>query len=362
MPLPTNTQSTAGQSNALGGTGVRNIIQVNKPAPIQYTPGQNVIDLSGADPSAFNGNNFTNNTGNSSGSGSYQFGITGKPRINGIEKALGVLGAGIALIQTAANLVSIGKGILGTLEGLAAQAKALGDTLGTAVRGIFQNALTTVESPLEYQFVSVLPQKEDWRVSIRVKSTGSSIISDAFGDAGYLRSLKDHRGVVFPYTPSISVNYKANYNAVSPVHSNFDVHAYKNSGIDDIQISGNFTVSNQEEGEYYLAATRFLRSLTKSFYGSSIPQGQPPLVAQLYGYGGYVFGSSTGGINIVVKSVNIELPRNVQYMRILDVKDEPNWVPLDSTITVTCTPIYNRARLRNFSHADYLNGGQKGIL
>jgi len=337
MALPTNAQSNAGQVNALGGTGITNTITVNKPGPSTYVPGSNVINLSGSDPSNFNGNNFTNNTGGSSGSGSYQFGINGKPRINGIEKALGVLGGAIALVQTAANLVNIGKGIIGTIEGIAAQAKNIGDNLISSLEGIFDNAIAQAGTVQDITAVTVPPSEEDWRVSIRVASTGSAITSNAFNS--YLSPLKDHKGVVFPYTPTISVNYKANYNSQSYVHNNFDMQAYKNSGIDDITISANFTVSNQAEGEYYIAATRFLRTLTKSFYGASIPQGHPPLVAQLYGYGNHVFGTSEGGINVVVKSVNVELPRNVQYRRILDIKSKPNWVPMDSTITIICAPI-----------------------
>lgn len=360
MPLPTNAQSNAGQVNALGGTGVTSVITVNKPAPQQYVPGSNVINLSGSDPNAFNANNFTNGTGNSGGSGSYQFGINGKPKINGIEKALGVLGAGIALIQTAANLVNIGKGIIGTIEGIAQQAKNIGDNLVSSLEGIFNNAFAQTSQIQDITAVTVPPLAEDWRVSIRVASTGSAITTSAFNS--YLSPLKDHKGVIFPYTPAISVNYKANYNSTSYVHNNFDMQAYKNSGIDDITISANFTVANQEEGQYYIAATRFLRTLTKSFYGASIPQGQPPLVAQLYGYGNHVFGTNEGGINVVVKSVNIELPRNVQYRRILDITAKPNWVPVDSTVTIICAPIYNRARTRNFSHSDYMNGGQRGIL
>lgn len=294
----------------------------------------------------------------SSGSGNYAFGISGKPRLSGLDKALGALGAGIAVIEGIKGLANIGLGIANTVEQLANQAIALGDSLVARARATIEEGAQGVRDAINDQVEEALGvtapkiDPEDWRVRI---TTNINVFPRAF--SGYLAPLRDHGGVIFPYTPQITVNHKANYSSVDPVHSNFPFLGYKNSQVDDIQISGLFSCNTQNEGLYWIAATQFFKTATKSFYGISSPQGHPPIVCKLDGYGTHMFNE----VPVVIKSFAIELPRNVQYKRI-NVDNQGQWVPMESTLTVTVAPIFNREKLRRFSLNDYANGNNKGIL
>ena len=367
MALPRNVTSTAGTAPS-SGTGVRNKITVagTAPSPVWssngYTGSTNNPFQSGSQ-----GANTNSLPGGGSGGGS--FGIFGKPQSNGIEKALGALGTGLALVQAASSLVAAGEGVLKSIGEIASQARAFGDSLFSSAKSVAEDLTKDAEAAAEdagnpAEKVTVDIPKSDWRVRIGVNNL-NKILAKASASEGYLGPLTEDgkNSVVFPYTPTISIIHKGTYTQQSPVHNNFTFQSYKNSSVDDILINGNFTVQNEQEGRYWLAATRFFKLLTKSFYGESFPNGFPPLVAQLYGYGEHMFGGSSGGINVVVKTVSIELPRNVQYKRIIyGLKNEVNYVPLDSNISVTVSPVFNRAKLRSFNLNDYANGGQKGIL
>lgn len=372
MALPTNTTSNAGITNP-NGTGIRNKITVVAPDP-RLNFKSNGITGSGSGSGGLQSGSFGANGQSipSGGSGSFSFGIFGKPEANGIEKALGALGTGLALVQAASSLIDAGEGVLKNLSQIASQARAFGDSLFSSAKAKQEELkksagdinLDKSSSPKEKAGTNVKPLKGDWRVRLSVSNL-PSILASASADSGYLGPLtrEGKNGVVFPYTPQITVVHKGNYVQQSPVHNNFTFQSYRNSSVDDIVINGNFTVQNNEEGQYWLAATRFFKVLTKSFYGESFPQGFPPIVAQLHGYGQHMFGGSNGGINVVVKSVSIDLPRNVQYKRIAYGKDnEINYVPLDSNITLTVSPVFNRTKLRSFNLNDYANGGQTGIL
>ena len=359
MALPTNTVSTAG-TRRLGGTGVRNKITVN--APVPQNTGWKIYDLRGnADGSipVTGGIGNDNNTGPGGGSGSYTFGIFGKPKMSGIEQALGAIGTGLAILNAGSALLEAGKGVMASIDSAINQAKAMGQAIISKAKvqqeKKIKETITDVIAPVDAK-----PLKGDWRVRIGVKSLGR-LFPSATADQGYLKPLTESgkNSVVFPYTPQITVIHKGYYVTQSLTHSIHDFQNYKNSSVDDIVINGNFTVQTHEEGQYWLAATKFFKILTKSFYGQSYPQGFPPVVAQLYGYGDHMFGND--GQNIVVKSVSIDLPRNVQYKRII-LNGKKEYVPMDSNIIVTVSPVVSRTQLRQFNMADYANGTNQGIL
>ena len=74
-----------------------------------------------------------------------------------------------------------------------------------------------------------------------------------------------------------------------PIHSNYPFFAYQNSQVDQFSITGDFTVENALEGQYWIAAVHYLRSVSKMAYGNTPNQGSPPPVVRLNGYGDYVF-------------------------------------------------------------------------
>ena len=204
------------------------------------------------------------------------------------------------------------------------------------------------ESPSSY--VEVKPGlAEDWRIRI---DCNFSLFGNSFD------RLAATSGLVWPYLPNITFSSKANYSQLDPIHNIQPFQAYKNSQVEDIQISGDFTVENEFDAEYWIQATTFLRTATKMFFGASANPGNPPVICNLTGYGARVFNN----VPIVVKSFSVDFKEDVNYMRYSMNGESPTWVPVVSTISVTVSPIYNRSRLRQFSLQDYAAGKAIGYI
>jgi hypothetical protein len=206
-----------------------------------------------------------------------------------------------------------------------------------------------------------LETQEDTRVIITDptrKFVGGSINSP----------LQTIGGVLFPYTPSISFNHKANYDTTALTHSNYEQPFYVNSAVDSIQIQGTFTANNTEEAKYVLAVIHFFRSVTKMFYGQDSLAGTPPPVLFLDGYGKIILNH----IPVVITDFNMQLPDNVDYISTAAgpatssgsrdsnnavSKGSENLVPTELRISVNCKPTYSRNRIsNNFGLEKYVNG------
>jgi len=185
--------------------------------------------------------------------------------------------------------------------------------------------------------------KDDWRVRI---TCNWNIFNSAMFDR-----LKDTGGVVWPYLPNITVSTKAEYNAVNPVHSNYTQYNYKNSVVEDIQISGEFSCETETDAAYWIAATTFFKTATKMFFGQGDNAGNPPIVCNLTGYGASVFDRTP----IIIKSFSVDLKDDVNYI-LCDTYKTRTWVPVLSTISVTVAPVYSRQMLRQFDIQDYARG------
>lgn len=274
------------------------------------------------------------------------------PDFSGLDKALGVLGTATALGQGIASLVSTIKGSQFPSFTTAGFKNLFGGST-SAVEQTKKKGNETKE-PGQWGTTGNI-QVSDWRVKLNCNFA-------VFGDNPLFRMLSETRGLVFPYTPSITLTHKANYTqAEGLTHTNFPFASYKNSQVEDITISSDFSVQNTTEGWYWLAAVLFLRSATKMFYGASQPQGFPPVVCRLEGYGSAMFNN----VPVVVKSFQLELKDNVQYMEVptMPGTDVGNsWVPLESKIIVTVMPMYNREKVRQFSLEDFAKGKSSGVL
>jgi hypothetical protein len=185
--------------------------------------------------------------------------------------------------------------------------------------------------------------KDDWRIRITCNW-------DIFNSLMFDR-LKDTGGVVWPYLPNITLSTKAEYNAVNTVHSNYTQYNYKNSVVEDIQISGEFSCETETDAAYWIAATTFFKTATKMFFGQGDNAGNPPLVCNLTGYGASVFDRTP----IIIKSFSVDLKDDVNYI-LCDIYQTRTWVPVLSTISVTVAPVYSREMLRKFDIQDYARG------
>lgn len=152
----------------------------------------------------------------------------------------------------------------------------------------------------------------DWRVKLRL-AAGSRYLYNA-PNPGILAPLSSQSGtggVVFPYTPSITTAYRANYTGYDLTHSNYRGYFYQNSTVEDININATFTAQDTKEAEYLLAVIHFFRSVTKMFYGQDAERGAPPPLVFLQGLGEFQFNLHP----CVVASFNYALPADVDYIR-----------------------------------------------
>lgn len=158
------------------------------------------------------------------------------------------------------------------------------------------------------------PGNSDWRVRLSLSPNAQYLYNAGTprgSAAGILAPLAATDGVIFPYTPSISTVYTANYEQYDLVHSNYRGVYYKNSRVGDINIRGTFTAQDTAEAEYLLAVIHFFRSATKMFYGQDAERGTPPPVCLLNGLGQFQFSDHP----VVISSFNYTTPNDVDYIR-----------------------------------------------
>lgn len=199
---------------------------------------------------------------------------------------------------TAATGVANGGTFTGSIFGLDAQ----GAAAGAAVVGAAQARQQPTVSNLQFA------PNTDWRVTLRL-APGATYLYNA-PNAGLLTPLKTTNGVIFPYTPSITTAYRANYSPYDLTHSNYRGYFYQNSYTDAINLTATFTAQSTADASYVLAVIHFFRSVTKMFYGQDAQRGSPPPLVFLSGLGDYQFNNHP----CLVSQFNYVLPADVDYV------------------------------------------------
>jgi hypothetical protein len=201
---------------------------------------------------------------------------------------------------------------------------------------------------------------KDLRVKIRVPNS--------YLDSVLTEKLRPFGGILFPYTPTISYDSKAEYSTQAVMHSNYAIRFYQRSSLSSIQVTGKFSVENESDAEFYLSTLHLLRALTKMKFGGPTgdpDSGAPPPVCRLDGHGQMMFEN----VPVVISNVRVELPDSVDYFisnttSISEVFG-PYSLPSLSTISITCEPMYSRNEMARASVQDYLNKDEfagKGYL
>ena len=144
----------------------------------------------------------------------------------------------------------------------------------------------------------------DWRVRLSLPNWSS------FKTSPVLVPLKEAGGLIFPYTPTVSINSNAKYSAMSTTHTNYAFHSYEASDPGSIVINAPMNVEDPTQALYWIAALHFLRSITKMFAGYDPKAGNPPPVIFLNGYGNYVFKN----VPVVVTAFSTTLGKDCDYI------------------------------------------------
>lgn len=192
-------------------------------------------------------------------------------------------------------------------------------------------------------------QNKDLRVRIKVPDDYRVTSTN-----GPHKELDDLRGIIFPYTPSIDFEHKADYATTTPMHSNYAQYFYQHSSVSSITITGKFTVQNDTDANIYLATIHLLRTLTKMRYGGAggdANSGAPPPVCRLDAYGDRMLNN----VPVAITSFKMTLPDSIDYYTV----DQKSSVPTVSTITVTCIPMYSRKEMQDFSVTGWFNNSPK---
>lgn len=198
---------------------------------------------------------------------------------------------------------------------------------------------------------------EDLRVRLDLGTNNRSFFS-----TDIMSPLAGTKGVVFPYTPQLAVTHAANYIATPITHANFQHHTYTNSDIASIQITGDFTAQNNDEGLYLLATIHFFRTVTKMYFGKDVSAagGTPPPILFLSAHGPTLFRR----VPVVVTSFVSTFPADVDYMYVKSPNLGTNRIPTVMSLTVAVQPVFNRRQSSNFSLDDFAKGKllEKGYI
>jgi len=281
------------------------------------------------------------------------------------------------------------------------------NSVGSAIRSINLPAAGEAIGDLESAFSSFGGDAAagDWRVRLSLPNWTS------FKNSPVLKPLKDAGGLIFPYTPTITIKSSAKYSAEPVVHTNFPFNAFKSSDPGTIDIQAAMNVEDSTQALYWIAALHYLRSVEKMFSGNDSKAGNPPPIVFLNGYGNYVFKN----IPVAVTAFSCQLPNDCDYIStevvgsaagsVASVADNLGglaetlgatidgiapftnplgsalggigqvagllgafgiggttngglaYVPTKSVFSITLTPIYSRTSARKFSLDQFVTGG-----
>jgi hypothetical protein len=192
------------------------------------------------------------------------------------------------------------------------------------------------------------------RVVIKVPTDYLSSFSTQGSSNGELSSIQ---GIIFPNTPTLTIEHKAAYTSLTPTHSNYAINFYKASSVEDISIAGVFTVQNDTDAQVYLSAVWLLRSLTKMRFSTDADAGSPPPICRLNAYGPQMLNNIPVGIT----SFRQDLPSDVDFYQLTSGSFGNHLVPTKATLTVNCKVMFSRAEMLGASVTSFLSGNGLGV-
>jgi len=249
---------------------------------------------------------------------------------NASSTAVNYNAPGIVADPNLATLPSITNTDLGSIAN--ANTAAMSAATG-GVQGLIRQAQNQQTARLQTQTKAAAG---DWRVRLSL-APNSNYLYNATDCGPVLYPLYNTQGVIFPYTPSIDLGYKANYTQYDLTHSNYRGYFYQSSYVDGINVKGTFTAQDTSEANYLLAVIHFFRSVTKMFYGQDSQAGSPPPLVFLSGLGDFQFNQHP----CVVSQFNYSLPSDVNYIRAQTVANSGTDQISARTRQTTLNPISN---------------------
>ena len=197
---------------------------------------------------------------------------------------------------------------------------------------------------------------KDLRVKLRVPN---EYMPSGSPGAGPANVLQKNGGILFPYTPQITMDNKADYATTSPLHSNYAQYFFKHGSVGPISLTAKFTVQNEYEGAVLLGVIHLLRGLTKMKWGNDPDAGSPPPVCRLDAYGDAMLYN----VPVAITSWRHDLQDNVDYITVGRPGSNNTYghslVPSLSTIQITLNVMYSRQEQLAFNLKQWNSGALK---
>ncbi len=197
---------------------------------------------------------------------------------------------------------------------------------------------------------------KDLRVKLRLPS---EYMQSGTPGAGPGNILQKNGGILFPYTPTISMDNKAEYATSSPLHSNYAQYFFKHGAVGPINVTAKFTVQNEYEGAVLLGVLHLLRGLTKMKWGNDPDAGAPPPVCRLDAYGDAMLYN----VPVAITSWRHDLQDNVDYITVGRPGSNNTYghslVPSLSTIQITLNVMYSRQEQLSYNVKQWNKGDFK---
>ena len=192
----------------------------------------------------------------------------------------------------------------------------------------------------------------------RARLTCKARLEDTFPGAldGPMRPLRDGRGVVFPYVPTVMMNHQARYGSHQPIHSNFQYRFFQNYELADFTVSCDFTSSTSTEALYTQGAMHFFKSAMKIGFGETDPNaGVPPPVLEFSIWGpGWA-----ERIPVVISNFNYNIDGSSDWAWPIPYADtdDQTMMPLKVTFILTLSPTYStKSTRKEYNSESFYNG------
>lgn len=219
-----------------------------------------------------------------------------------------------------------------------------------------------------------MPQ-QDYRARLQPKNIDQALtILGPRDNSNILFPLYSTRGVLFPYTPSITTGSVAEYDTSSFTHTIYNYNAYIRSYPKPISITAEFTAQTTDEALYLLSVIHFFRAVTKSYFGVTPYNraGTPPPVLVFNYLGEYQFNN----VPVLTKSFDFTLPHDVDYVPVntagfslgstgnkavdlpINSSDGYSYVPTHMSVAIELETQYIPIKLRNEFNLDDFRSGK----
>lgn len=196
----------------------------------------------------------------------------------------------------------------------------------------------------------------DRRLRLRCRSgQEGTVYGDPSIASNPMKILNETKGVIFPYTPTITYKQNPQWANQDLTHSIQQYYYFTAIESATITIAGTFTVQNQKEGEYLLAVWHFFRSYAKMEFGvrAGEKKGLPPPILILDGYGQYVFNQ----LPVLIQTWNMDFPSDVDYAKVLVNGGDYAYLPTKTSIQINLVVQRPPNKLKtDFNLQDFRNG------